>query len=130
MLLASYNFLASIIFFNRVIIDSQFDGMGDNEEEGSRLASLFTNCKAMIMGNHGVTCCGRTVAHAFEELYFLERACKTLVLAYSTGQPLKVLSDEVAEKTAQSWDEFEGSETRHFDQLKMMLDEQGQDYSE
>lgn len=116
-------------FFNRVIIDSHFDGMGDNEEEGSRLASVFGRCKAMIMGNHGVTTCGATVAHAFEELYFLEKACKTLVLAYSTGQPLKVLSDEVAEKTAQSWDDFEGSEARHFEQLKLMLDDRGADYA-
>ncbi|MFK7733568.1 MAG: class II aldolase/adducin family protein [Pseudomonadales bacterium] len=116
-------------FYKRVIIDSQFDGMGDNEDEGTRLASVFGRCKAMIMGNHGVTTCGETVAHAFEELYFLEKACKTLVLAYSTGQPLKVLSDEVAEKTAQSWDDFEGSEARHFEQLKLMLDGRGADYA-
>ncbi len=116
-------------FFNRVIIDSQFDGMGDNESEGARLANLFGRCKALIMGNHGVTTCGESVAHAFEELYFLERACKTLVLAYSTGQPLSMLSDELAEKTARSWDEFEGSEARHFEQLKLMLDDRGSNYA-
>src|ERR1700721_2135271 len=42
----------------------------------------------LMMGNHGVLVVGGTVAEAFDLLYSLERACRTLVLAYSTGRPL------------------------------------------
>ena len=38
---------------------------------------------------------GRNVAEAYRRLYKLERACRTQVLAMSTGQPLNILSEEV-----------------------------------
>jgi ribulose-5-phosphate 4-epimerase/fuculose-1-phosphate aldolase len=47
------------------------------------------------MKNHGVLVVGETVAQAYHRLYKLERVCRTQVLALSTGQPLKVLSDEI-----------------------------------
>lgn len=81
-----------------------------------------------MMGNHGVTLLGETVAEAFEALYYLEKACKTMVLAYSTGQPLNLLSNELAHKTAESWDEYADSADAHFEQLKVMLDEEAPGY--
>jgi hypothetical protein len=36
----------------------------------------------------------------------IEKACKTMVLAYSTGKPLNVLSHEIALITAKSWDDY------------------------
>ena len=69
-----------------------------------------------------------TVAEAFDELYFLERAAKTLVLAYSTGQPLNILSDEMAEKTAQCWEQYRESAFAHFRDLKSMLDAKDSSY--
>jgi len=82
----------------------------------------------MMMGNHGVSCAGETVAEAFEHLYYLERAAKTLMLAYATGQPLSVMSNDIAEKTAQSWEEYSDSAFAHFDQLKLMLDQSDDSY--
>ena len=76
----------------------------------------------MIMGNHGVLTAGETVAGAFETMYYLERAAKTMVLAYSTGQPLAVMDDRLAEKTAAGWDSYTGAADAHFAQLKEMLD--------
>jgi len=81
-----------------------------------------------MMGNHGITVIGETVAEAFESLYYLEKACKTMVLAYSTGQELNVLPHELALETAQSWDEFRGASVAHFEQLKQGLDCKGSDY--
>ena len=75
------------------------------------------------MGNHGVIVVADTVAEAFDDMYYLERACQNLVLAYSTGQKLNVLSDEIAEKTAQGWDAYRPSAFAHFEQLKVMLGE-------
>ena len=47
------------------------------------------------MKNHGVLVVGATVAQAYRRLYKLERVCRAQLVAMSTGQPLKVLSDEV-----------------------------------
>ena len=44
---------------------------------------------------------GDTIAKAFDNLYYFERACETYITALMTGKPLRVVSDAVAEKTAQ-----------------------------
>ncbi|MBX9665662.1 class II aldolase/adducin family protein [Novosphingobium sp.] len=108
-------------FFNRLAIDQGFGGIADEAEEGERLAAALGNKKTLLMGNHGVTCTGATVAEAFEDLYFFEKAAQTLLLAYASGQPLNVLSDEVAEKTARGWDDYRGMSYAHFDWLKSQL---------
>ena len=117
-------------FFNRMAIDSNFSGLADEKAEGQRIARAFGNQSIMMMGNHGVSVAADTVAEAFEDLYFLERAAKTLILAYSTGQELNILSDEIAEKTARSWDDFKGASFAHFDHLKAMLDKTDPSYRE
>ena len=108
-------------FFNRLAIDQGFGGIADEAAEGERLAAALGNHKTLLMGNHGVTCTGATVAEAFEDLYFFEKAAQTLLLAYASGQPLNVLSDEVAEKTASGWDDYRGMSYAHFDWLKSQL---------
>ena len=80
------------------------------------------NKSIMMMGNHGVLVCGQSVAEAFDLTYYLERACRTLVLAYQTGQKLHVMSPEVAEKTAQEWDADREQFVAHFEELKTLLD--------
>lgn len=108
-------------FFNRLAIDQGFGGIADEAEEGLRLAAALGNKKTLLMGNHGITCTGATVAEAFEDLYFFEKAAQTLLLAYASGQPLNVLSDEVAEKTARGWDDYRGMSYAHFGWLKSQL---------
>jgi len=109
-------------FHNRVAVDLNFGGIADDEDEGRRIAASLGNYSIMMMGNHGVSVVGETVAEAFEHLYYLERAAKTMVLAYSTGQPLSIMSDDLAEETAQSWELYSDSAFAHFEQLKEILD--------
>lgn len=108
-------------FFNRLAIDQGFGGIADEAAEGLRLAAALGGHKTLLMGNHGITCTGATVAEAFEDLYFFEKAAQTLLLAYASGQPLNVLPDEVAEKTARGWDDYRGMSYAHFDWLKSHL---------
>jgi ribulose-5-phosphate 4-epimerase/fuculose-1-phosphate aldolase len=115
-------------FFRRVAVDLAFDGVANNEDEGSRIAGAIGKASVLMMGNHGVTVAGATVAEAFEELYLFERACRTMVLAYSTGQPLNVMSDDVAEQTALGWDECHDMAFAHFGQLKAKLDRTDPDH--
>ena len=109
-------------YFNRMAIDLNFGGIADDRAEGERLARALGNKSRMMMGNHGVLIAGSTVAEAFEDLYYLERACQTMVLAYSTGQKLNVMSDELAEKTARGWEDYGGMAFAPFEDQKRMLD--------
>lgn len=115
-------------FHNRVAIDLHFGGIANDEAEGVRIANSFGNSSVLMMGNHGVSCAGETVAEAFEHLYYLERAAKTMMLAYASGQPLSIMSNDIAEKTAQSWEEYSDSAFAHFDQLKLLLDQTDDSY--
>lgn len=85
--------------------------------------------KTMIMGNHGVLVLGDSVADAFNRLYYFERAAETYIRALQTGQPLRVLSDEVAEKTAAELEGYPEQAERHLDELKAILDDEGSNYA-
>jgi ribulose-5-phosphate 4-epimerase/fuculose-1-phosphate aldolase len=117
-------------FFNRYVIDDGYGGLAF-EEEGERCAALLINPKhkVMIMGNHGIMIIGESVADTFNRLYYFERAAETYIRALQTGQPLRVLPDEIAEKTAQELDDYPGQACRHLDELKAILDQEGSDYA-
>lgn len=119
------------MFFNRYVIDDGYAGLAF-EEEGERCAQLFADPKhkVMIMGNHGVMVIGDTVAETFNRMFYFERAAETYIRALQTGQPLRVLSDEVAEKTAQELDEYPDQAVRHLAELKLILDEEGSNYAQ
>lgn len=114
-------------FFGRVAIDDGYDGMGLGDE-AERMVAGLDDKSVMIMGNHGVLVVGATVAQAFDELYYLERACETLITAYMTGKELRIASDAVAAKTAQQWLDYPSFAENHFGELKAILDEEGSDY--
>ena len=117
-------------FYNRYVIDNAFGGLAF-DEEGARCASMLSDpkIKVMIMGNHGVLVIGDSVADTFNRLYYFERAAETYIRALQTGQPLRVLSDEIAEKTAQELDDYPGQAERHLSELKAILDHENSDYA-
>lgn len=117
-------------FYNRTAYDNGFEGMAMSMDEGRRLASVLGNRKTLVMGNHGVLVAAKSVAEAFDDMYYLERACQTLVLAYSTGRPLKVMDQTTAEQTARDWDDFADSAFSHFDELKRNLDQHDLSYAD
>jgi len=118
-------------FFNRYVIDDYYGGLAF-EEEGERCAALLTDPKKkiMIMGNHGIMVIGDTVADTFNRLYFFERAAETYIRALQTGQPLRVLPDGIAEKTARELEDYPEQVERHLAELKAILDEEGSTYGQ
>ena len=82
----------------------------------------------MIMGNHGVLIIGDSVADTFNRLFYFERAAETYIRALQTGQKLRILSDEIAEKTARELEEYPEQSERHLAELKAILDEEGNSY--
>lgn len=117
-------------FFNRYVIDDGYSGLAF-ESEGERCAALLTDPKkkVMIMGNHGVMVIGSTIAETFNRLFYFERAAETYIRALQTGRPLRILSDEIAEKTAVELEQYPEQDVRHLAELKAILDEEGSKYA-
>lgn len=117
------------MFFNRYVIDDNYGGLA-LEDEGNRCAQLLSDPKkrVMVMGNHGLLVIGRSVADTFNRLYYFERAAATYIQALQTGRELRVLSDEVAERTAQQLEAYPEQDERHFAELKAILEYEQSDY--
>lgn len=117
-------------YFNRVGIDAGFDGMGLGDE-AERLTTTLGNKRILIMGNHGVMAVGNSIARAFDELFYFERACQTYITALMTQKPLRISSDEVAEKTARQWEAYMdqvGFCDAHLREVREILDREEPDY--
>lgn len=115
-------------FFGDLAIDPDCGGIADDAEEGAHIAAALGTCSTLLMANHGLTCTGATVAQAFEQLYFFEKAAQTVLLALGSGQKLAVMSDEVAAHTAEGWKAYAGMADAHFAYLKSELDRDAPDY--
>ena len=89
----------SAIFHNRMSY-LEWEGMSTNTEECERLSKSLGHNKAMILRNHGLLTCGESISEAFILMYYLERACKNQLDAYSTGLELNKPSSNLLEYAA------------------------------
>jgi len=89
--------------FHRRMTHVAFRGIALDRSEGERLAAAQRadpSVDVMFLDHHGVTIGGESVGVAFDDLYYLERACRQQVLAQSTGLPLKLIPEPVLTETA------------------------------
>ena len=115
-------------YFNRLAIDKGFDGMGIGAE-GERLSTLLGNRRTLVMGNHGIMTVAQTPAIGWDLMYHMEVGCRNYLLAAASGLPLSVMDDEVAEKTAQQWEDYEVQAVHHLAAIRKILDEEEPDYA-
>ena len=115
-------------FYNRVAICKDFGGLGF-EEESNKMAAAIGNNRSMLLANHGILTVGETVAQAFDELYYFEKACETYITALSTNKELNVVESKVAEKTAQEWENYPvNMGEQHLKAIRMILDKEDSSY--
>ncbi|MEL7104458.1 MAG: class II aldolase/adducin family protein [Pseudomonadota bacterium] len=115
-------------FFGDLAIDPDCGGIADDAAEGERIAAALGECSTLLMAHHGLTCTGPTVAAAFEQLYFFEKAARTVLLARGSGQALAIMPDALAQHTADGWKAYAGMAEAHFAHLKSVLDREEPDY--
>ena len=117
-------------YHQRIAYDRDYDGMALNAAEGARVAALLGEHKSVLMmGNHGVLVTGASVAEAFDDLYYLERAAKVQILALSTGRAPAVIPEAIAARTCAQWLAYPSEYSRlHFEALKEILDEEEPSY--
>jgi len=109
-------------FHGRVAYEDSYNGLALDAAEGERICSLARDADVLFLGNHGVIVCGPSVALAFDDLYYLERACMLQVLAMGTGKPLRIVSERVAMLTGKQMMEDARQSELHFEALKRLLD--------
>jgi ribulose-5-phosphate 4-epimerase/fuculose-1-phosphate aldolase len=82
-----------------------YEGIALSLDERERLIADLGPHKAMILRNHGLLVGGASVAHAFQEIYFLERACQAQVQALAGGCELNFPSSAVCAHTAEQFEQ-------------------------
>ncbi|MDE1924001.1 MAG: aldolase [Gammaproteobacteria bacterium] len=125
---------SALTFHDDISYEADYGGLAFDDGEGARLAQALGDKSVLMMRNHGVLVIGRSVAEAFERLYFLERACQVQVLALSTGRELAPVPADVA-RTAVA--QFASGTTVggiertewHFAAWKRLLDRSEADYA-
>ena len=88
-------------FVNRIAIDPAYNGLALDASEGERIAQAMGGADIAFLGNHGVVVCADRIEYAYDDLYFLERACMAQVLAQSTGRPLIPVSPALAQRVCE-----------------------------
>jgi ribulose-5-phosphate 4-epimerase/fuculose-1-phosphate aldolase len=86
--------------FHRRVAYHDYEGLALQPAECARLVADLGQLNAMVLRNHGLLTCGRSVAEAFMLMFFLDRACREQVDLMSCGAPIHLPTDEIMERTA------------------------------
>ena len=117
-------------FYNRIALYAEFGGLGF-EEESEKMASSIGNHSTLLLANHGILTAAPTIAQAFDDLFYFEKACETYITALSTNKKLKIVSNEIAEKTAQEWENCSPThQDLHLKAIRSILDSEDPSYKQ
>ncbi len=90
------------LVFHGALSYHDYEGIALDLDERERLVADLGGNTAMILRNHGLLTCGRSVAEAFVTMYMLEKACE-LQLAAQAGGTLRLIPEEVCAHTARQF---------------------------
>ena len=113
-----------------IAYDEDYNGVALDNDEGDRIAAQLGNKRILFMASHGIVVSHRSVAEAYDDLYYLERACQVQLLARQSGLPFRRLPDAVVERTKQQLSGERFSAPLHFASLKRVLDREEPDYAD
>ena len=88
-------------FHGRIAVDAHYNGLALDASEGERIARAMGTAEVAFLGNHGVVVCGARMDYAYDDLYYLERACQVQLLAQWSGRPLAPVDDALAARVGQ-----------------------------
>ncbi len=109
-------------FYGRTLVDEDYQGLALDESEGDRIAASLGDADIVFMKHHGVMVVGPSIAEAWDDLYYLERACEVQRLAMATGRVIKPVAGDVAERTYAQMREGDRDSARlHLESIKRIL---------
>jgi ribulose-5-phosphate 4-epimerase/fuculose-1-phosphate aldolase len=110
-------------FWGDLAYDDEFNGIAVDTHEGDRMAEAMAGKRILFLANHGVVVVGESVAQAFDDFYYLERACQVQVLAEQTGRELAEMPEALAKLTREQFDAYTTMNADlHFTALKEILE--------
>jgi ribulose-5-phosphate 4-epimerase/fuculose-1-phosphate aldolase len=116
-------------FYGRTAVDEAYNGLALDTAEGDRIAAVMEGADIGFLKNHGVMVVGPSIAEAWDDLYYLERAAEAQRLALSTGRPLMPVPKEVAERTYAQMRAGDSESARlHLESVKRILSREEPDY--
>ncbi|MBC8636549.1 aldolase [Caballeronia sp. EK] len=89
----------SLKFYGRTAVDEHYNGLALDDAEGDRIAGAMGDADILFLKNHGVMVAGATIAEAWDDLYYLERAAEVQLRAMSANRPLKPVPHDIAQRT-------------------------------
>lgn len=118
-------------FYGQIAYDDGYNGFALADEEGDRMARALSDRRVLMLANHGVVVTGASVALAFDDLYYLERAAQAQLLAMSTGKPLRLIADNMARATQAQFDKDHALYGRvHFESLRRILEREEPEFAD
>jgi ribulose-5-phosphate 4-epimerase/fuculose-1-phosphate aldolase len=87
-------------YHGRIALDREYNGLALDAAEGERIAHAMNGSDIVFLGNHGVVVCAERIDYAYDDLYYLERACQAQVLAMSTGRAPRPVNPAIAAQVA------------------------------
>jgi ribulose-5-phosphate 4-epimerase/fuculose-1-phosphate aldolase len=114
-----------------------FEGVAVDVDERQRIVEDLGDCEVMILRNHGLLSVGQAIGQAFNNIYRLERACETQLLAMACNSEINMPQQAVidrsnAQLTVQPSPDAKGQRRPHgsleWPALKRMLDRRDPSY--
>jgi ribulose-5-phosphate 4-epimerase/fuculose-1-phosphate aldolase len=113
---------SSLKFYARTAVDEDYNGLALDTGEGDRIAAAMGDADILFLKNHGVMVTGPTIAEAWDDLYYLERAAEAQVKAESTGRRLKPIPPAIAARTQAQMRAGDAESARlHLESVKRIL---------
>ena len=115
-------------FYGRVAYEPAYNGLALDADEGARLAARLRSADVAFLANHGVIVRGASVAQAFDDLYYLERACMVQLTAQASGKRLRLVPEEIAAHTARQMAGESQQAELHLAALARLLDKEAPEW--
>lgn len=112
-----------------IVYDDDYQGLALDNAEGDRMAARLGDKRILFLASHGIIVTHRTIPEAYDDLYYLERACQVQVIARQTGLPLRRLPADVLQYTEAQFEGDRQSAPLHFAALKRVLDREEPGYA-
>jgi len=120
------------LLYKDLVAYHDYEGLALESGEQERLiADLGAEKRLLILRNHGLLSCGRTIPEAFIMIYYLEQACRMQIAAQAGSGlhfPGPAVQDKAHKQAMTGLGKALGS--REFAALKRKLDRQSPDYAQ
>ncbi len=119
------------LLYKNLIGYHEYEGLALNLEEQKRLLEdLGKDKQLLILKNHGLLSCGKSIPEAFIMMYYLEQACRIQIAAQAGGKitlPLPQVQELAHKQAMKGFGTALG--VMEFTALKRRLDRLGSDYA-